>query len=219
MKIVWPDHDVEDVNSNLAHWPRFVVIETVSSDRPVTSLSPFAIAKALQGCIGTAKVVKKLRSRAILVELEKQKQSERLMGLKSMVDIPIKVSPHRSLNSCKGVVRSFDLAKMDKDELLAGLATQNVVDVWNISVTRNGEKQRTNTLIVTFAQATPPKEINAGYLKIPVQQYYPSPLRCFKCQKFGQIWPQVCLQACSYLCALRAGWAWCEPMRRSTKVC
>ena len=136
--------DVEDVDSGLAHWPRFLVIESVSSDRPVTSLSPFAIAKALQGCIGTAKDVKKLRSGAILVELEKQKQSERLMGLTSMVDIPIKVSPHRSLNSCKGVVRSFDLAQMDKDELLAGLATQNVVDVRNISVTRNGEKQRTN---------------------------------------------------------------------------
>ena len=55
------------------------------------------------------------------------------MGLTSMVDIPINVSLHRSLNSCKGVVRSFDLAQMDKDELLA---TQNVVDVRNLSVTK-----------------------------------------------------------------------------------
>ena len=53
--------DVEDFDSGLAHWPRFLVIESVSSDRSVTSLSPFAIAKALQGCIGTAKDVKKLR--------------------------------------------------------------------------------------------------------------------------------------------------------------
>ena len=69
-----------------------------------------------------------------------------------------------------------------------------MIDVRNMSVTRNGEKQRANKLIVTFAQATLPKEIKAGYLKIPVQQYYPSPLRCFKCQKFGH-YKSVCKRA------------------------
>ena len=64
--------DVEDVDSGLADWPRFLVIESVSSDRPATSLSPFAIAKSLQDCIGTAKYVKGLRAGAKLVELEKK---------------------------------------------------------------------------------------------------------------------------------------------------
>jgi len=130
-------------------------------------------------------------------------QRERLMGMTSMMDVPIKVSPHRSLNSCKGVVRSFDLAQVDKDELHTGLATQNVFDVRSISVIRNGEKQRINTLIVTFAQATLPKDIKAGYLKIPVpvQQYYPNPLRCCKCQKF---YHYKSLQMCGNLRDLRS---------------
>jgi hypothetical protein len=83
---------------------------------------------------------------------------------------------------------------MDKEELLVELATQNVVNVQNISITKNGGKQKTNTIIVTFAQATPPTKIEAGHLKIPVQQYYPSPLRCFKCQKFGH-YKSVCKRA------------------------
>ena len=53
--------------------------------------------------------------------------------------------------------------------------------------------------MVTFAQATPLKEIKAGYLKISVQQYYPSPLRCFKCQKFGH-YKSVCKRTAT--CAL-----------------
>ena len=56
--------------------------------------------------------------------------------------IPNKVSLHRFFNSGKGVIRSFDLAQMYKDELLAGLVTQNVVRVQNISVTRNEKTNR-----------------------------------------------------------------------------
>ena len=40
-------------------------------------------------------------------------------------------------------------------------------------------------MILTFSQATIPTSLKAGYLNIAVQQYYPSPLRCFKCQRFG----------------------------------
>jgi len=39
--------DVEDVDSGPAHWPGFLVIESASSDRPVTALSPFAICEGV----------------------------------------------------------------------------------------------------------------------------------------------------------------------------
>ena len=102
-----------------------------------------------------------------------------------IASIPITVTPHRSLNSCKGVVRSYDLAQMDDAELLSELQSQNVTEVRGISVTKDGMRRRTSTTIVIFAQPTIPPSLKAGYLSIPVQQYFPNPLRCFKCQKYG----------------------------------
>src|SRR5206468_9484035 len=89
------------------------------------------------------------------------------------------------MNSCKGVVRSYDLAQTSEAELLSELASQNVTHVQPIFITRDNQKKRTNTLIVTFGQSVLPKFITAGYLKVPVDIYYPSPLRCFNCQQFG----------------------------------
>jgi hypothetical protein len=166
-------------------WPRFLVIESKISERPVTSISPFALDKTLQGCVGTVKSVKKLRSGVLLVEVTRETQAANLLRLEKILDLEVTVSPHRSLNSCKGVVRSYELAQMEKNELLFELTSQNVTDINQIFVTRDGQKKKTNTMIVTFAQATIPPYLKAGYLNVPVQQYYPSPLRCFKCQQFG----------------------------------
>jgi len=119
------------------------------------------------------------------VEVNREAQSANLMAMNSILDLSVNVSAHRSMNTCKGVVRSYDLAQTSETELLSELSSQGVTHVQHIFVTRDGQKKRTNTLIMTFAQSTPPNYISAGYLKVPVDIYYPSPLRCFNCQQFG----------------------------------
>ena len=41
------------------HWPRFIIIESADSDRPISKLCPFAIHKGILGIAGTVKDVKK----------------------------------------------------------------------------------------------------------------------------------------------------------------
>ena len=168
-----------------AAWPRFLVIESKNAEKPVTSLSPFVIEKTLKGCVGTVKTVRKLRSGVLLVEVNREAQSIGLCKLTNILDLDITVSLHRSMNSCRGVIRSYDLAQMTEEELLDELKAQNVTGVKQIYVTKDGQKKKTNTMILTFSQATIPTSLKAGYLNVAVQQYYPSPLRCFKCQRFG----------------------------------
>ena len=167
------------------NWPHFLIIESSNKDRPVTTISPFVIDKTIKGWTGSVKQVRKLRSGVLLVEVATKVQCDYLLKLKSVLDLPVTVSPHRTMNSCKGIIRSYDLAQIDESELLTELGPQGVTEVRPIYVTRDGQKKRTNTSIVTFARSTLPKEITAGYLRIPVQMYYPSPLRCFNCQRFG----------------------------------
>ena len=47
-----------------------------------------------------------------------------LLGMTSLADVPVKVSPHRSLNFSKGVVRSCDLARCRKEDKISGLKNQ-----------------------------------------------------------------------------------------------
>ena len=100
----------------------------------------------------------------------------------------MKADPHRTLNSCRGVIKFSDLKSLTKDEIVDGLRLQGVTDCFNITVksdNNNTDRCKTNTFILTFKTATAPTHINVRYLRVKVERYIPNPLRCFKCQKFG----------------------------------
>ena len=165
-------------------WPRFLIIES-PNDGALKALSPFAIQKALVGLAGEPKTVKKLKNGSLLVECLTESHSTCLLKSTIFCNIPINVSPHSSLNSSKGVIRSRDLEGVSEDEMVENLSSQGVTSVKRIQIRRNNEFIPTNTLILTFNKPLLPQSVKAGYLSIPVEPYIPNPLRCFKCQKFG----------------------------------
>jgi len=107
--------------------------------------------------------------------------------MESLAHVPVKVTPHRTLNSSKGVVRSRELASCDVAEITSELKSQGVTDAVIISVKDGSDegRRKTNTVILTFNRPQPPSHITAGYLRIPVARYIPNPLRCFNCQRYG----------------------------------
>ncbi|GFS16882.1 nucleic-acid-binding protein from mobile element jockey [Elysia marginata] len=54
-----------------------------------------------------------------------------------------------------------------------------------MEVRRGGEKIRTNVFVLTFDSPTPPAEIKVGYLDLKVRPFVPTPMRCFKCHRYG----------------------------------
>ena len=130
-------------------------------------------------------MVKKLRSGSLLVEFTNKYQSENIKKITAFGNTEVKVSAHRSLNSKKGVIRSADLKSISEDELRMELREQGVTDIKRIQTTKNGKKENTNTIILTFGKHELPEFITAGYLRLAVSQFIPNPLRCFKCQRFG----------------------------------
>ncbi|GBL95372.1 hypothetical protein AVEN_154782-1 [Araneus ventricosus] len=50
---------------------------------------------------------------------------------------------------------------------------------------KGGQLLDTKHLVLTFHGSKVPESINAGYMKLAVWHYFPNPLRCFKCQRFG----------------------------------
>ena len=70
-----------------------LVIQSTSQEKTLTSLSPFAIAKSIQGLAGTRKQVKHLRSGDILVEVEKESHYKNLIKTSMLVNVPVTISP------------------------------------------------------------------------------------------------------------------------------
>jgi hypothetical protein len=170
--------DEEDVM-----FPRYLVVSSIDNE-PI-KLNIFGIHKLLSCAIGDVPEAKKLRNGSVLIQVTTKKQAEKAMAMTDWVNQEIKVSPHRSLNTSRGIIRSRELRDCSDDEVLEALSGQGVIAVRRIMFKKDDSMEPTNTIILTFGMPTPPKYVKAAYLRLDVELFIPNPLRCFNCQKYG----------------------------------
>ena len=179
------DSDYE-IRTKTMNWPRFLLVESGDDSLPVTKLSPFAIDNGFQALIsGRLRSIKRLRNGTFLVECDTKKQSDLLLKSHKLVDRPMKASIHPTLNSSRGVTRCRELAGMSETDIQDELSEQGVTLVKRIRRKEEGQEKETNTLFLTFCNASLPKDIRIGYLRVKADPFIRNPLRCFKCQKYG----------------------------------
>ena len=88
----------------------------------------------------------------ILVETDRNTYSRMLLGLTQLAGVPvIKVSPHRSLNTSRGVIRSRDIAGCRVEEIVEELQPQGVTVAVIIHVMDGNSRRRTNTVVLTLS--------------------------------------------------------------------
>ena len=168
------------------HFPRFILVESKDEKREITSLSPFLIQKVIQSIAGEPENIKKLhRSNQLLIEVSKKAHAENLLRAQTFHDLKVRVYPHTSLNSSKGVIRCPELRNCGEDEILEGTRSQGVTGVKRFKVKLNGELKDTNTFVFTFNTPVIPKTVKVAYFRVNVEVYIPNPLRCHHCQKYG----------------------------------
>ncbi|GFT56826.1 uncharacterized protein TNCV_1268991 [Trichonephila clavipes] len=62
---------------------------------------------------------------------------------------------------------------------------QKVCAVRRITIRKDGQVLNTKHLILTFSTPDLPQFVKMAYLRCPVREYIPNPLRCFNCQRYG----------------------------------
>ena len=164
-------------NQDDNQWPRFLTMEAADQNVPL-DLNAFVLKKAIDGManaeLDNVKPVKSGR----FIEVETKQCKNLLKTTKLLGYLPVKVSPHRTLNSSKIVIKCEELDKMDEEEIKKELQPQGIIAVKRISI-------RYSLYVLTIKGQTIPKRINIGYLKKETRPYIPNPQRCFQCQKFG----------------------------------
>ena len=167
-------------------WSRFLVISPLNKEDNLTKLSPFRILNSIKstGMKNTPRKVSKQGSGCILVEVKDSADSTQLQSCKELAGIQVKVEPHRTLNSSKGVVKSRELQGSTEEEMVQYIS--GVTHARCIKVRRDGKEIPTNTWILTFNSATPPSRICIeGYMILEVRPFIEKPRRCFNCHRFG----------------------------------
>ncbi|GFO04051.1 Gag-like protein [Plakobranchus ocellatus] len=96
-----------------------------------------------------------------MVELKSNDQAKKLGAIATFLDIPGTVSPRKSLNSSKGVIRSRDLRCCSEEEMVEELS--GVTHARRIKVRRGEDKIQT----------------------LDVRPYILLPMRCYKCKRYG----------------------------------
>jgi len=119
-------------------FPCWFVVSSVNADNKLSKLSCFIIGKAFKCQVGSLKTVRPLQRGDILVETIWKSQSDRVLYLKELTGVPVVVTPHRSLNTSKGVIRCREIALCDKEEIVEELKPQGVTD----ATVRDGSRRR-----------------------------------------------------------------------------
>ena len=154
--------------------------------KTLSKFSPFAIHKGVRGIAGGGITIKRQFSGDIYLTCSKTFKSDNLLSCVLFGSVvPVAVTPHRSLNSSKGVVRNWEFARTDPYEIKEKVPM--ITDVHRIVVKRNNLEVKSNTLILTFNTPKIPDSLKICYLNISVSQYVPNPIRYYKCQRFGHV--------------------------------
>ncbi|GFO49475.1 proteasome subunit beta type [Plakobranchus ocellatus] len=158
---------------------KFMVISSKGSAK-VADRSPFKIHRELKSILADETIeVTKLGSGDLMFELKANEQPKKLGAITTFLDIPVTVSPHKSLNSSKIVIRSCDLRCCSEEEL------SGITHAQRITMHRGEDKIQTDTVALTFDSPKPPSRIHAGYLTLDVRPYILLPMHCYKCQCYG----------------------------------
>ena len=98
------------------------------------------------------KNITKLKSGGLMIECQRKQQSLNLLSLKQIHNITISSTPHRTLNTSRGIIRyrDEDLDNLSDEEICKELAPQGVIHVKRFITKRNGQLVKLNTFLITF---------------------------------------------------------------------
>ena len=102
-------------NQDDNQWPRFLIMEAADQNDPL-NLNAFVLKQAIDG-MANAKLdnVKLMKSGRVFIEVETKQQCKNLLKTTKFLGyLPVKVSPHRTLNSSTFVIKCEELDKNER---------------------------------------------------------------------------------------------------------
>ena len=156
-------------------------------DKRVEDSDMFTICKEITTICGREPKMSFQNDGNLLIEVISPEESEKLQSLELITGIKANCTPHKSMNRCRGVIKSRYLMKYSEERLQEEFKSQKVVDVKQMMRKIDGILTPLPTYVITFDLVRLPRELKAAWLRLEVRPYIPSPRRCYYCQRFGHV--------------------------------
>jgi len=152
--------------------------------------NPINFKRAIITAIGEVRSIK-VKDDHIILTCQNPTQKTSALQLADINGQPVKVSPPSSNTrktqytpgekQSKGII--FGVSRSLTDDEISGETTST--SVRRLTKLINGQRENTETVVLTFSNSQLPEYVNIGFLKYRVKPYIPLPFRCTNCQKFG----------------------------------
>jgi ribA/ribD-fused uncharacterized protein len=110
--------------------------------------------------------------------------AERLQQIQKIGKTCVQVIGDNYLNCSKGVVSSSEFEGIS-DTDLKSMFSSVAVEVKRFNRKSGNDWIPSNSILITFNNPVLPKAVKFGYMSFRVKPFFPRPMRCFDCQKYG----------------------------------
>ncbi|GFQ88949.1 uncharacterized protein TNCT_409311 [Trichonephila clavata] len=97
---------------NISESAQYFIIKTKDT---FTNVSHFLIEKSLSGRIGTVKMIRKMCSGDLFLEVSSSNQATILAKLQQLAHLDVNVTPHGNLNFLRGIISPADFLNVPSE--------------------------------------------------------------------------------------------------------
>ena len=111
-----------------------------------------------------------------------------LLKMKSIINGQVKVTvePELKIGTSAGIIYAPELIDFTEIEIKENIKSiYEIVEVKRLN--KGKEKIKTPLLKITFGIDKLPIDIKVGFINYKIDVYYPAPLRCYNCFKYGHV--------------------------------
>ena len=178
------DLNSKELSNKIPNTARQVVITNISASAPPLSLmNPFKIANEIDSLCGAVSRVNHRRNGSILITTNTFEQTQELFETSTFCGVEVKAEISWGSALSQGKIYAPELLSILIDELLISLTSKGVVGIRKLL--QDPAKVNSPLFVVSFLCPKLPDNIKIGYAIYKLDPYYPNPLRCTNCWKWG----------------------------------
>ena len=187
-----PDNFNFIFNEDENNQPLWFVIKDIEGQNEISNMKYRDVMITVNKLLPNVSQCKLLSKEKVILFRSLKKHRDELCSKKQLGNIRCVINERQNLNTVKGTINHPSIAETNEEELLEDLRNdnKNIVSVFifkKFSSERN-EKVNTTSAVVTFDTITlPPQVIYLKYTILKTILFYPNPMRCHKCFKYGHL--------------------------------
>ena len=170
---------------NIPNYARFLYMKPINEQTNLRSFSVI-IQKTFLGYLNEdIKSAVFCRNGQMLIETTNLRQLKQILKITSFNkgELIVKYDIALNIGLKKGIIYAPELTNITNFDNLKSEFNEEIIEIRRLN--KGKDKIPTPLLVITFGKQKIPEVIKWGYINYKVKTYYPNPIRCFNCQRFG----------------------------------